>query len=93
MSNDTIISIICLGLALVFLVGTFYLLVCNPAPMTGHIDCKNHHPAYFPADDDTPWVYTLGITSTDGRRSTVWVVDENTYYRYSIGDQVTRGRK
>ena len=93
MSNDIIISIICLGLALVFLVGTFYLLTVNPSPMTGYIDSKTHHPAYFPANDDTPWVYSLGITSTDGKRSTVWVVDENTYYRYSVGDKVYRGRK
>ena len=93
MSNDIIISIICLVLALVFVAGSIYLLAVNPAPMTGYIDCKTHHPKYFPADDDTPWVYTLGITSTDGRRSTVWVVDENTFYRYSVGDKVIRGRK
>ena len=93
MSNDIIISIICLVLALIFVSGTIYLLAVNPAPMTGHIDCKLHHPQYFPANDDTPWVYTLGITSTDGRRSTVWVVDEKTYYRYNIGDKVTRGLK
>lgn len=93
MSNDIIISIICLVLALIFVSGTIYLLAVNPAPMTGHIDCKLHHPQYFPANDDTPWVYTLGITSTDGKRSTVWVVDEKTYYRYSIGDKVIRGRK
>lgn len=93
MSNDIIISIICLVLALVFVAGSIYLLAINPAPMTGYIDSKTHHPKYFPATDDTPWVYTLGITSTDGRRSTVWVVDENTYYRYSIGDLVKKGRK
>lgn len=93
MSNDIIISAICLVLALTFVAGTIYLLAGNPAPMTGHIDCKHHHPKYFPANDDTPWVYTLGITSTDGRRSTVWVVDEDTYYRYSIGDKVKKGRK
>ena len=93
MSNDIIISVICLALALIFVTGTIYLLAVNPAPMTGYIDCKTHHPAYFPANYETPWVYTLGITSTDGQRSTVWVVDENTYYRYNIGDKVKRWRK
>lgn len=93
MSNDLIISIICLVLAVVFVAGSIYLLAANPAPMTGRIDSKTHHPKYFPANDDTPWVYALGITSTDGKRSTVWIVNENTYYRYSIGDQVKRGRK
>ena len=93
MSNDIIISIICLVLALVFMAGSIYLLAVNTAPMTGHIDSNTHHPAFFPVDDHTPWVYTLGITSTDGRKSTVWGVDENTFYRYSIGDQVKRGRK
>lgn len=93
MSKGIIISIICVVLALAFVAGTIYLLAANPAPMTGHIDSKNYHPAYFPVNDDTPWVYALGITSTDGRRATSWIVDEETYNRYSIGDLVKRGRK
>lgn len=93
MSKDIIISIICLVLAVAFLAGTIYLLAGNPAPMTGRIDCKNYHPAYYPVDDETPWVYSLGITSTDGRRATTWIVDKETYNRYSVGDKVIRGRK
>lgn len=93
MSKDIIISIICLVFVLAFLAGTIYLLAGNLAPMTGHIDSKTYHPAYFPVDDDTPWVYSLGITSTDGHRATSWIVDEETFNRYSVGDLVKRGRK
>ena len=92
MSKDIIISIICLVLALAFLAGSVYLLAGNPAPMTGHIDSKKYHPARFPVEEDTPWVYALGITSTDGRQATTWIVDEETYNRYSVGDMVIRGR-
>lgn len=63
----------------------------NPPPMTGHISGKTYHPAYFPALDDTPWVRVLTITSADGTRSCTWVVDEDTYNSYSVGDNVKRG--
>lgn len=58
----------------------------NVPPMTGYIDNKTYHPAYFPADPNTPWVYCLGITSTDGRASTTWKVNKETYDSYNIGD-------
>lgn len=55
-------------------------------PMTGYIDGKSYHPAYYPVDQNTPWVYCLGITSTDGRAATTWKVNKETYDSYNIGD-------
>ena len=63
----------------------------NPPPMTGHISEKAYHPAHFPARDDTPLVHVLTITSADGTRACSWVVDEDTYNSYSVGDSVKRG--
>lgn len=59
---------------------------CRLPPMSGYIDAKRYHPAYFPADENTPWLYCLGITSTDGQRSCSWTVDKQTYDSYNIGD-------
>lgn len=65
----------------------------NPPPMTGHISEKVHHPASFPARNDTPWVYVLTITSKGGSRACTWTVDAETFERYSVGDQVKHWRK
>lgn len=56
-------------------------------PMTGYIDDKTYHPAYYPVDQNTPWVYCLGITSADGRSSTSWKVSKEVFESYNIGDQ------
>lgn len=93
MDKRIVIASIALLLALVFAAAATYLEIANPAPMTGYIDCKTYHPAYFPADSNTPWVYALGITSTDGRRATTWIVTRDVYERYTVGDPVQRGRR
>lgn len=62
-------------------------------PMTGYIDSKTVHPQYYPANHTTPLVYALGITSEDGRRATTWIVDEETYNAYTLGDEVRRWQK
>lgn len=85
-----IIVIVVLLLALGFAAFTGYLAITNPPPMTGRIDGKSYHPAYFPADESTPWVYALGITSEDGRQATTWIVDKETYDRYVVGQHVER---
>lgn len=80
-----------LALALILAAGfATYLNLTNPPPMTGHIDGKSYHPAYYPADESTPWVYALGITSEDGQRATTWIVDKETYDRYVVGQHVER---
>lgn len=92
MSDRTcgIIAIIILLLAVGVALFGGYLAHTNPPPMTGYIDGKSYHPAYFPADERTPWVYALGITSEDGRQATTWIVDKETYDRYVVGQRVER---
>ncbi len=91
MDKRIVIASIALLLALVFAAAATYLEIVNPAPMTGYIDCKTYHPAYYPADIHTPWIYSLGITSTDGRRATTWIVSQEVYESYSVGNLVKRG--
>lgn len=91
MNKSIVIVCVALLLSIVFAAAATWLEVANPAPMTGYIDCKTHHPEYYPADIRTPWVYALGITSTDGRRATTWIVSREVYESYSVGDLVKRG--
>lgn len=93
MSKQIIIASTALLLALIFAAAATYLEIVNPAPMTGWVDNKTYHPAYYPVDSNTPWVYVLGITSTDGRRATTWIVSQEVYESYSVGDLVKRGRR
>ncbi len=93
MDKRIVIASIALLLALVFAAAATWLEVANPAPMTGYIDCKVYHPAYYPVNNRTPWVYSLGITSEDGRRATTWIVTRDVYERYTVGDPVQRGRR
>lgn len=58
----------------------------NIPPMAGYIDNKTYHPAYFPVDQNTPWVYCLGITHTSGNRACSWKVSKEVYDSYNIGD-------
>ena len=88
--NGKSIAVIAVILIVVVALSAAYK-VSNPPPMTGHISEKTYHPASYPARDDTPWVRVLTITSADGTRACSWVVDEDTYNRYSVGDNVKRG--
>lgn len=80
----------CLALMLsaLFFAGSIALLVINPPPMTGYVSSKNHHPKYFPATHSTPEVYTIGITDVHGQRSVTWIVDEQVWGLYEVGDEV-----
>ena len=89
MSGKCIAVIAIISLIVAVLLVTY--LSSNPPPMTGYISEKTYHPASFPARDDTPWVHVLSITSKDGTRACSWVVDEDTYNSYSVGDNVKRG--
>ncbi len=93
MNKSIAIAATALLLALIFAVAATWLEVVNPAPMTGYIDCKVYHPAYYPVNNRTPWVYSLGITSEDGRKATTWIVSRDVYESYSVGDLVKRGRR
>ena len=64
------------------------LLVIDPPPMTGHVTSKDCHPAYYPVDDKTPMIYVIGITN--GNRGVSWVVSEERYQLYEVGDAVSR---
>lgn len=85
--SDMLFILILSLLATVVIVGAV-VTWCRSSlpPMTGYIDNKTYHPAYFPADQDTPWVYCLGITSADGRSATSWKVSKEVYDSYNIGD-------
>lgn len=85
-----VIALIVILALLCFAAFAAYLDKVNPPPMTGYIDGKSYHPAYYPADESTPWVYALGITSEDGQRATTWKVDKETYDRYVVGQHVER---
>ncbi len=91
MSKQIVIASTALLLALIFAAAATYLEIANPAPMTGYIDCKVYHPAYYPVNNRTPWVYALGITSEDGRSATTWIVTKEVYERFAVGDLVKRG--
>ena len=59
-------------------------------PVSGYISAKNIHPEYYPAFPDTPYVNVLVITGKDGRHHYTWVVDDETYDLYRVGDNVTK---
>lgn len=59
-----------------------------PPPMTGYIADKEHYPAYFPTDDPTPEVFVLVITDDSGKRYVSWIVSEERWNLYEIGDRV-----
>ena len=77
--------------ALIVAIGLALYTFTNPPPLTGHISGKDYHPSSYPVTVDTPWVHVLTITTQDGKQSCSWVVDEDTYNSYSIGDSVMRG--
>lgn len=77
--------------SLIVAIGLALYSFSNPPPMTGHISGKNHHPVSYPVTADTPWVYVLSITNPDSRQACTWIVDEDTYDSYSVGDDVKRG--
>lgn len=77
--------------SLIVAIGLAVYTFSNPPPMTGHISGKNYHPASYPVSTDTPMVYVLTITGEDGKQGCTWVVDEDTYNSYSVGDSVKRG--
>lgn len=60
----------------------------NPPPMTGRVINKNHHPAYFPVDMSTPEVFVLAITDDSGKWCASWIVSEDRWNLYDIGDTV-----
>lgn len=60
----------------------------NAPPMDGYVTRKSHHPKYYPAFPDTPWVYCIGVTSSDKQRACSWIVDEDTYISYRVGDTI-----
>lgn len=80
------VSLILLLIAVTCIIVAIVLYVRTTPPMDGYIDGKSYHPAYYPVDQNTPWVYCLGITSTDGRAATTWKVNKETYDSYNIGD-------
>ena len=55
-------------------------------PMEGRITRKTSHPAYYPANYNTPTVYCLGITDHNGNRAVSWKVSKQIYDSYNIGD-------
>lgn len=80
---------------LLILAAMAVLLSCyaasKPVPMTGYITDKTYHPAYFPADYDTPWVYCLVIQDETATKCTSWQVSKEVYERYAIGQHVVKG--
>lgn len=62
--------------------------IINPPPITGYISGKNRYLAYFPADVNTPEVFHLAITDDSGKLGASWIVSEERWNLYEIGDQV-----
>lgn len=81
-----------IGIVAVVAIGGIILAYNAPRlpPMSGYISEKDIHPAYYPAFPDTPYVKVLVITGTDGRHHCSWVVDDETYDLYCVGDPVTK---
>lgn len=77
--------------SLIVVIGLAVYMLSNPPPMTGHISDKAYHPASYPVTAETPWVHVLTITSPDSKQACTWVVNEDTYNSYSVGDTVKRG--
>ena len=77
-------------LAVVAVLLSFRLIPC-PIPMTGYITEKTYHPAYYPADDRTPWVYCIVIQDEAASRCISWQVTKAAYDRYTVGQHVQKG--
>lgn len=58
----------------------------NLPPIEGRITRKTSHPAYYPANYNTPTVYCLGITDHNGNKAVSWKVSKEIYDSYNIGD-------
>jgi len=86
--ESLLIPFLALIIALVFAVGSVAWNLINPPPMTGTITGKNHHPAYYPADAKTPEVFVLAITDPAGKCCSSWVVSEDRWGLYEVGDTV-----
>lgn len=78
-------------ISLIVAIGLGLYMLTNPPPLTGRISGKDYHPSSYPVMADTPWVHVLTITTQDGKQSCSWIVNEDTYNSYSVGDNVTRG--
>ena len=86
--NQMLTTVIALVSTIVFATGAIALNIIDPPPMTGYITDKDHHPAYYPVDSNTPEVYVLAITDVAGRRCVSWVVSKERWELYSVGDIV-----
>lgn len=84
--NYVVTAVVALVLAVVFIIACIQAKD-NP-PIDGYVTRKTHHPAYYPVFSGTPWVYCIGITSNDRQRACSWIVDEDTYNSYRIGDAI-----
>lgn len=72
----------------VFAIGTVALNLIDPPPMVGIVTDKDRHPAYYPVDANTPEVFVLAITDSAGHRCSSWVVSEERWNLYNVGDPV-----
>lgn len=77
-------------LAVMAVVLSCYAASC-PIPMTGYVTEKTYHPAYYPADHKTPWVYCVVIQDETATRCTSWQVPQDVYDRYTVGQYVKKG--
>lgn len=90
--KDIAFLLITLGIVAVIAIGAIVFAYNAPRlpPMSGYISGKDIHPEYYPVYPDTPYVKVLVITGTDGQHHCTWVVDDETYDLYCVGDNVTR---